>query len=214
MNHKRSLTRATSKIFLNGLLFKNPVLVGALGLYPIAAAGYNLRNAAELSILFLIITVPASLFSSLVGGWIPLRFRVEAALFINALFYLPAIWLTEKMIPGSTAALGMFAGLMICNSLILSRTAEYAPTHIIWAVAADSLGCSLGFAVVICLTAAIRELMLKGSLWHTNTGIYGTADKGVSLPFFGLILLAFFSAFVQWLNRKREQKAEKGGDRL
>jgi Na+-translocating ferredoxin:NAD+ oxidoreductase RnfE subunit len=209
MNRKRNLSRETSKIFLNGLFFKNPVLVGALGLYPVAAAGYNLRNAAELSILFLMMAVPSSLFSSLAGGWIPLRFRPGAALLISAVFYLPAIWFTEKMIPGSTAALGMFAGLMISNSLILSRTADYAPTHIIWAVAADSLGSSLGFAVVICLAAIIRELMLKGSLWHTNTGIYGTSDKGVSLPFFGLILLAFFSAFVQWVNRKRERKAEK-----
>lgn len=209
MNRKHGIFRETSTIFLNGLFYKNPVLISALGLYPVAAAGYNLRNAVELSLLFFFISLPAGLFMCLIGEWVPLWVRPGLTLAVSAAFYLPAAWITEQIIPGSIAALEMFASLMICNSVILSRANDYAPTHIGWAVAADVMGCSLGFSLVICLSAVIREIWLKGSLWHTNTGIFGTADKGVSLPFFGFILLGFFAAFLQWINRKRERRAEK-----
>jgi Na+-translocating ferredoxin:NAD+ oxidoreductase RnfE subunit len=209
MNRKRGLFHETSKIFLNGLYFKNPVLIGALGLYPVVAAGYNLRNAVELSLLFLFLAVPTSLLSCLIGGLVPLWLRPALVLATSAVFYLPAAWLTEQLIPGSIAALGMFASLMICNSVILSRANDYAPTHIGWAVAADALGCSMGFSAVICLSAVLREFWLKGSLWHINTGFYGTSDKSVSLPFFGFIVVGFFAAFIQRVNQNRGRRAEK-----
>ena len=209
MKNNKTLFREVIKIFFNGVFFKNPVLVGALGLYPVVAAGYNLKNAVELSLLFLFISLPTALLFCLVGEMFPLWLRPGLVLAASAIFYLPGAWLTDKLIPGSIAALGMFAGLMICNSMILSRANDYAPTHIGWAVAADSLGCAVGFTLVICLTAAVRELWLKGSLWHANTGVYGTADGSVSLPFFGFILLGFLAAFVQWVNEKRSQKSVK-----
>ena len=209
MTNKRNLLRETGTIFLNGVFFKNPVLVGALGLYPVVAAGYNMKNAVELSLLFLFLSLPLNLLFCLVGEMMSVWIRPGLVLTASAVLYLPAAWLTEKLMPGAVTALGMFASLMICNSVILSRADEYAPTHIGWAVAADAVGGSVGFSLVICLTAAIRELWLKGSLWHTNMGVYGTADAGVSLPFFGFILLGFFAAIVQWANEKRSQKAEK-----
>ena len=209
MKNKRILFRETGTIFLNGVLYKNPLLVGALGLYPVVAAGYNMKNAVELSLLFLFISVPTALLFCLIGEMMPLWIRPGFVLTAAALFYLPGSWLTEKILPGSITALSMFASLMICNSVILSRANDYAPTHIGWAVAADAVGCSVGFSLVICLIAAIRELWLKGGLWHANTGVYGTADASVSLPFFGFILVAFLAAFVQWLNEKRSNRTAK-----
>ena len=209
MKRKQSIYPEISKIFLNGLFFKNPVLIGALGIYPVVAAGYNLKNAVELSALFFFIALPTGLFSCLVGEMVPLWVRPGLVLASSAVFYLPAAWLTEHLMPGSIIALGMFGSLMICNSMLLSRANDYAPTHIGWAVAADTVGCSIGFSLVICISAVIREFWLKGGVWHTNTGTYGMGDKSVSLPFFGFVILGFLAAFIQWTNQKREQNAEK-----
>ncbi len=213
MKRKQGIYPEISKIFLNGFFYKNPVLVSALGIYPVVAAGYNLRNAVELSFLFFFIALPTGLFACLVGEMVPIWVRPGMILASSAVFYLPAAWLLEHLIPGSVTALGMFGGLMICSSMILSRANEYAPTHIGWAVAADTVGCSLGFSAVICISAVIREVWLKGGVWHVNTGTYGTGEKSVSLPFFGFILLGFLAAFIQWVSRKREQKAAKRRDR-
>lgn len=208
---RKELLRQTRKIFQVSFFSRNPVLAAALGLYPIVAAGYNLRNAVELSLLFLFIALPTGLFLCLTGEMVPIWVRPALALFSSAVFYLPAAWLIEHIIPGSVAALGMFGGLMICNSVILSRANEYAPTHIGWAVAADAAGCAAGFSLVICLSGVLRELWLKGSVWGVNTGVYGTGDSGVSLPFFGFILVGFLAAFLQWMNRRRGERAQKKG---
>ena len=66
----RSTLRETRTVFTNGLFFKNPVLIGALGLYPVVAAGYNLRMAVELSILLFLITLPTGLGGLLLPRWL------------------------------------------------------------------------------------------------------------------------------------------------
>ncbi|NLG92672.1 MAG: hypothetical protein GX485_03790, partial [Clostridiales bacterium] len=62
MRNRRILLRETGTIFLNGVLYKNPVLVGALGMFPVVFAGNNLKNAAVLSLLYFFLSVPLSLF--------------------------------------------------------------------------------------------------------------------------------------------------------
>lgn len=211
---RRDLFAETSKIFVNGMLFRNPVLYAALGLYPVAAAGTSLRSAVELSLLFLLIALPTGLISCAVGQLLPFWARPGAVLAASALVFLPAARLTERVFPGSMAALGMFGGLMLCNSVILSRANEYAPTHIGWAVAADAVGCSVGFALVICLIAAVREYWLTGGLWNANDGLSFATASGVALPFFGFILLGFLAALLQWVNRKRSERPVRGGGRV
>ncbi|NLJ31018.1 MAG: hypothetical protein GX424_05375 [Clostridiales bacterium] len=202
---RRGLKKKIRIIFLNSAFFRNPVPVAALSIYPVIAAGYSLQNAVELSLLFLFLSVPVGFLFCLIGEMIPLWVRPAAVLAASAVFYLPAARLLESMIPGAVAALGMFGPLMICNSLILSRANVYAPSHIGWAVAADTLGCAVGFALVICLTGAVRGLWLSGSV--------RAAEGGVSLPFFGLIFVGFLAAFLQWVNRRRTLRTGKRGGR-
>lgn len=206
---KRELKKETSAVFLNSMLYNNPILFAALSLYPVIAGGYNLRNAVELSLLFLFLSVPMGLCFCLAGEMAPRWLRPGLALAAAAVFYLPAAWLLQTVIPGAVTALGMLGPMMICNSLILSRVNEYAPTHIGRAVAADAAGCSVGFSLVICLCGAVRELWRKGSVWGANTGTYGAGDSGVSLPFFGLILVGFLAAFLQWLNRRKAEREKE-----
>ena len=108
MTNRRSLLRETGTIFLNGAFFKNPVLVGALGLYPVVAAGYNMKNAVELSLLFLFLSLPLTLLFCLVGEMMPVWIRPGLVLKASAVLYLPAAWLTEKLIPGAATAPRMF----------------------------------------------------------------------------------------------------------
>ena len=87
MKKNRLLLRGAVQIFLNGMLFRNPVLVGALGMYPIAAAAWNLKNAAALSVLFLALSLPSSLVLCLLGMLVPRWFRPALVLLVSAAFY-------------------------------------------------------------------------------------------------------------------------------
>ena len=47
----RETLRALKEVFTNGLLYKNPALIGAIGLCPVVAAGITLKNGVALSLL-------------------------------------------------------------------------------------------------------------------------------------------------------------------
>lgn len=208
MKTENTVLRGAGSIFFNGLLFRNPVLIGALGMYPLAAAAWNLKNAAALSVLFAAIALPSGLVLCLCGMLVPRWFRPGLVLLVTALFYVPAAYLTDRLLPGSAADLGMAGGLMICNSVIFSRAEEYAPEHVAAAVVSDALGCSLGFAALAYLLAAARGLWLGGGIPGLSRPPVG---RGADLPFAGFILLGFLAALVQWINRRR---AERAADRM
>ncbi len=201
--------RETRTIFTNGLFFKNPVLIGALGLYPVVAAGYNLRAAVQLSLLLFLITLPTALICCFLGGLVPNWLRPGAVLLISAGAYLPAAWYLNQIFPGSLNALGIYAGLTVCNSMLLSRCNDYAPFHLARAVLADVFGCMLGYSVVLCGFACLREYLQRGSVWNTNVGTYIAADKGTALPFFGFLLLGFAAALAKWADGRRNKKTER-----
>ena len=172
----RSTLRETRTVFTNGLFFKNPVLIGALGLYPVVAAGYNLRMAVELSLLLFLMTLPAALTCCLLGGLVPNWLRPGAVLAVNAVFYLPAAWCLNQLFPGSLHSLGIYAGLTICNSMVLSRCNDYAPYHLARAVLADVFGCMIGYSLVLCGFACLREFLQRGSVWNADVATYISAD--------------------------------------
>lgn len=208
MKRNGQLLRGARSIFLNGLLFRNPVLVGALGLYPLVAAARSVGSAAALSLLFLLLALPCGLILCFFGMLAPRWFRPGLVLLVSAACYPAAAALADLLLPGSVSGLGMAAGLMICNSAVYSRAEEYAPEHVAAAVLADAFGCSLGFAGVAFLLGALRGLWLTGSL---PGAVLPPAGKGFDLPFAGFLMLGFLAALLQWLNRRR---AERAAERL
>ena len=89
--------------------------------------------------------------------------------------------------------------MMVVNSMVLSRSAQYAPDHIPSAVLADTVGCSLGGTLVMCFAALIREWLLFG-------GISVERIVSVAHPFFGFLILGFLAALVQYINRRRAER--------
>ena len=63
----RETLRALKEVFTNGLLYKNPALIGAIGLCPVVAAGITLKNGVALSLLLGAMLLPTCLLFSLVG---------------------------------------------------------------------------------------------------------------------------------------------------
>ena len=139
--------RRARQIFAHRILSENPLLIALLGLYPVAAACHTLKNALELSVMLAVLIPPAAVLFCCVGGRIPLWLRPAAVLACSAVLYLPAAGLMELIFPGAVNELGIFAGLMVCNSMMLSRLTEYAPGHSGREVAADAAGCALGYCL-------------------------------------------------------------------
>lgn len=203
---RRNKMRQAAQIFLNGLLFKNPVLIGALGLFPVVAAGYSLQNGLALSILMLVIMVPVCMISCWIGTRIRSWLRPAIVLLLCAVFYIPAAWIALRMFPETEVALTVYGSLMVCNSAILSRANDYAPRHVGFAVFADSVGCAVGFGVVICIFSAVREFLAYGTVGGVIMPLPSFPRSPAALPFYGLILLGFCAALVQWITLRADKK--------
>ena len=203
---KKGALREAYIIFKNGVFYRNPVLIGALGLYPVAAAGYSLKNGVALSLMMLVMMFPVCFVTGLLGGRVPLWLRPGVVLLLSAVCYLPAWLLVQEALPDVVSGLGPYAPLMICNSVILSRANDYAPDHISLAVVADSLGCTLGFSAVICLFSMFREVLSAKTLWGYGVPFGGAVGNAASLPFFGFLLLGFFAAWVQNVNNRKKRR--------
>lgn len=212
----RETLRALREVFSNGLLYKNPVLIGAIGLCPVVAAGVTLKNGVALSVLLGAMLLPTCLLFSLVGDKVPMWLRPPMILILSAALYIPAGIFTEKILPGSLSALGIYAPLMTANAIIVSRAKHFSARHVYYAALVDGVGCALGFAVVICLGSAMREALWHGTLWDIPLGV-GGGIPGARYVFAGFILLGFFSAAAQASARrkgKRDKDQKKREEKL
>ena len=200
--------REVGSVFGNSLLLRNPLLVAALGLYPAAACG-PLSQALPLSCLLVLQSVLAGVILCLAGSFLPAWLRPGAVLAVSALCWAPAALLMERWFPGSLSLLGMTACLQIANSMVLSRLNEYAPTHILPAVLADALGCTLGGGLLLCAQAALRGWLLAADPWNAAADVPGPLGNAPALPFFGFLILGFLAALVQAINGRRARRAGK-----
>ena len=206
---RSTVWKEIAEIFRNGVIFRNPVLIGALGLFPVATGSFQLKNGVALSVMMFVMMLPVCVISGLIKKRIPSWARPGVILFLSALFYIPAQMLAGLWVPQASLSLLLCAPMMICNSIILSRANDYAPEHILPATIADALGCTIGFSLVTCLFSAIRELLTAGTLWGD-----APSNQIVSQPFFGFLMLGFFAAAVQAVNRSRSRKAKRKGGRI
>ncbi len=121
--------------------------------------------------------------------------------------YVPVSILMENIMPASYAALGIYAPLLITNSMITLKTElkfyrlkrgymlELAAFYV------------LGYDIALMLFGIVREII-------TNGGLLGVSFIPLPIPtastvFGGFILLAVMSALFRWivgLLSKREQK--------
>ena len=195
----KRLLRKSGSVFVSAALWRNPVLTAALGIYPVIAAACTLKTGIALALMMLFTMPFVCLIFCFVGNRIPSWIRPGAVVVCSAVFYGPAFLLVNYLLPNVLPELTLYAPLMITNSVVLSHANDYAPSHRAIAVVADSLGSTAGFAGTVILVSAVRGLWMNGIFWEPASKATGVA----SLPFVGLILLAFLAALLQRANHKR-----------
>lgn len=215
MNNRKILRRRfwqTAGIFVDNAVTNNIVLIQALGLCPIIAAGTTLKNGVALTVCAAVILLPLSFIVSLLGEWLPKWLRPAVYVVIGSLLMVGAAYVMETSIsPELYAKLYLFIPLMAVNMLY---TRSGGMTTVIYPLAtiADALGSTVGFGIVICLISALREITISSTLWDVPLG-YTVSLPEVAAPFAAFILLGFLSALLQWSRqhitayfRKREEE--------
>lgn len=201
--------------FLNSFLKQNIVLVQALNICPIIAAGTTLQHGLTLALCTALVLMPISLAMSLVGekipAWVrPLVYTGSAAVLMAGAAVIIKSYISEELY----ASLYVFLPLTAVSTVLTYRAGGFSVRQDAVTALLDSLGASLGFGLVICLVGAVRELAAYGTLWNQPVGLSVTVTEAQE-PFFAFLLLAFMAALLQWFKnwRTRSARSKEGGSR-
>lgn len=202
-------TSQLSSIIKNGIFYKNPVLYSALGLCPILAAGRTLSDGLAMSLLLACLLIPTCLVASIFGTRLNAAIRPPFYLLLAAACYFPASAIVTSVFPDALLNVGVFAPLMVINAIIIRRADNFAAKHIVFAAIIDSIACSIGFALVMCLAAGMREVFTAGTLLGVHVFPRRLEFPGVTMTCVGFFLLGVLSAFLQAVRNRRDRRQRR-----
>jgi len=166
-------SKTLSTISRDGLWDNNPALVQLLGLCPLLAVTGTVVNAMGLALATMIVLVGSNMAVSMVRNFVPDAVRLPAFVMIIASY----VTCTELLMQAYTyelyTVLGIFIPLIVTNCVILGRAEAFAAKNPILPSVIDGLMMSLGFAVVLVLLGALREIIGQGTLFSNMELLFG-----------------------------------------
>ncbi len=166
-------SKKLSTISKDGLWDNNPALVQLLGLCPLLAVTGTVVNAMGLALATMIVLVGSNMAVSMVRNFVPDAVRLPAFVMIIASY----VTCTELLMQAYTyelyTVLGIFIPLIVTNCVILGRAEAFAAKNPIIPSMVDGFMMSLGFAVVLILLGALREIIGQGTLFSNMELLFG-----------------------------------------
>ncbi|GLX83567.1 electron transport complex subunit E [Thalassotalea eurytherma] len=153
------------ELAIQGLWKNNPGLVQLLGLCPLLAVTATVTNALGLGLATLLVLIGSNVTVSLVREWVPKEIRIPVFVLIIAAFVTVIQLLMNAYTYGIYQSLGIFLPLIVTNCAIIGRAEAYASKNPVKQAAFDGLMMGLGFALVLIVLGAIREVLGQGTLF-------------------------------------------------
>lgn len=163
------------KISLDGLWHNNIALVQLLGLCPLLAVTTSVANAIGLGAATLLVLAGSSLSVSLLRQQIPNSVRLPAFVMILASFATCTELLIQAFAYPLYQVLGIFIPLIVTNCALLGRAEAFASRNPPLPALVDGLMVGLGFALVLVLLGALREVFGQGTLFSGMDLLFGPA---------------------------------------
>ena len=195
------------------VLFRNVVLIQALGICPIIAVSTQLKYGVALTVCTFAVLLPTSLSMSLVGNRIPFWLRAPLYTLGATALLLGAGWLMDRYISHEMyAALYLYLPLMAVNTLFSFCAGTFSVRNTLLRSLVDVFASSIGFGLVICSVSFLRELLSLGTIWGIKVMAEPLAPQAAS-PFAGFLLLGLMGALLQSLTkRSRADVQTEGGE--
>lgn len=162
---KTELKQEYKELAIQGLWKNNPGLVQLLGLCPLLAVTATVTNALGLGLATLLVLVCSNTTVSAIRQWVPKEIRIPIFVLIIAAFVTCVQLLMNAYTYGIYQSLGIFLPLIVTNCAIIGRAEAYASKNPIKQASFDGLMMGLGFALVLIILGAIREVLGQGTLF-------------------------------------------------
>lgn len=147
------------------LVADNPVTVQVLGLCSALAVSSSLRPAMIMAVSVIAVMAFSSVLVSLLRHVIPrsIRLVLEVSVIASAVIVVDEV--LKVVAPDVSYVLSVFIGLIITNCIVLGRVEAFALHNPVGPSFLDAVGNGAGYALVLLLIAAFRELFGFGSLF-------------------------------------------------
>ena len=202
-----------SKIFKNGIIDENPVLVQLVGLCSVLAVSTSFINGLSMGLAVIFVLVGSNIVVSLLRKVIPDTIRIPAFIVVIATFVTILEMFLNAYVVSVYNALGIFLPLIVVNCTILARAESFASKNKLVPSIIDGLGMGLGFTFALSILGAVRELLGKGTLLSgtaAEINVFGEGFQAAGIwvaPPGAFILLGIFIAVFNVIMKKRKAKA-------
>ncbi len=189
----------------------NPIMVQVLGICSALAVTSQLKPAIVMGLAVTIITAFSNVIISIIRNTIPQRIRIIVQLVVVAALVTIVAQVLKAFAYDVSVQLSVYVGLIITNCILMGRLEAFAMMNKPWPSFLDGIGNGLGYALILVIVGAVRELLGRGSLLGFQLipeGAYnfGYVNNGMmTMPAMALILLGC----VIWVHRAFIYKEEK-----
>jgi electron transport complex protein RnfE len=156
--------RSLAKIFTNGIITENPLLVLMIGLCSSLAVTTAVANGIGMGLSMTFVLLMSEIVISLFRKLIPESVRIPVFIIIIAAFTTVIDYVLRAWFPDLSRAMGVFIPLIVVNCIIMGRVEGFASKRSLVEVIPDALGMGLGYTWVLTGISLIRELLGSGSL--------------------------------------------------
>lgn len=176
-------------------------LIIGIGMPFIAAAAFNVKNAAAISVEMFVVNMFSALIALTLLRKIEFKIKAPVMLMVSTILMMLARDIVTTLIPDVTNSMGIYIYLMALNGIILLEViGDRKNTSRRFAFFSIFLSC-LFLSLLMFLFGTVREIFGNATFWGIPIK-KGIKIRGLLMPFSGLILMGFFMAAGRFITKK------------
>ena len=196
-------SKENKKVFLTPLNEDHPILIQVLGICSALAVTSQLKPAIVMGLAVTVITAFSNVIISILRNTIPNRIRIIVQLVVVAALVTIVSQILKAFAYDISVQLSVYVGLIITNCILMGRLEAFAMKNTPLPSLIDGVANGLGYAMILVIVGAFRELFGRGTLLGLQIIPQGLYDAGyinngmMTMPAMALILVGC----VIWIHR-------------
>lgn len=205
------LNKKNKAALFNPLSKDNPVIEQVLGICSCLAVTAKLEPAIVMGISVTAVTAFSNVIISLIRNTIPNSIRIIVQLVVVAALVIIVDQFLKAYNYEVSKQLSVFIGLIITNCILMGRLEAFALSNKPWPAFLDGVGNGIGYAIILIIVAAVRELLGSGTLLGCQIIPQALYDAGYQnnglmiLPPMALITVAC----IIWVHRSKNKDLQE-----
>lgn len=191
------------RVLMDPLIHNNPIALQVLGICSALAVTTGMQTSVVMSAAVVAVNALSNLSVSLLRNRIPTSIRIIVQLTIIASLVIVTDQILKAYLYEISKQLSVFVGLIITNCIIMGRAEAFAMQNPPLRSLLDGIGNGLGYAALLLVTGAVREIFGAGEFW--GIPVLPLASEGGWFTPNGLMGLSpgafFVIGFLIWLLR-------------